>query len=947
MSKCESSKRSVVSVRDPDGQRAGFGVYVGQGKILTCAHAVQQNGTFPSAVGIVFEAIGGEPLMAKILKAQPAKYTGQIWQSGDIALLELSSDPPSSAVAAPLVRQAPFPDRFLVFGHPLDNPNLTDVVGDIHISSPLTELRVTQGENIATEPGFSGSPVFDEDASQVIGLLRSGMVRKGDPVRQSYMLPVQVIVSEMPEVTEYLSNRYVRLSTAEVRRDQSDKLSDRIHGEWEKLRIKPEFDYRISAVENLDAIRELHTQGIVENYPATHLEGASYLRIPDLLGFLVRDRWPLPCRLLHLQAPGGSGKSVFVRDALQRALLYQIVPYCIDLKKSGDVPDGQYNFDGLFRGSLAGGQKGLIDDLDDGRLCLVVADGLNEISHSQAGEWLQFLASRVEDFPNLCVVVCDRIVDRADASASTQLLTIHPLSRRVIDTAMASAGAPPVTDEKEAHLLSTPFFLQLALSSGTLGGSAALTGRTRLSMFQQYFLDSLSLPIPDDAFKIDMKRLAEIAFNAYRSQDHLLIPDRIWTSEIPSRPSRGLQDQPRRDMERELKDKLESAGALFAVKSTPSENGHTVFRHQLLHDYLVGCYLARNISPDYDVLHGATWQGENPEPVDFAIEILGSGEADGFLNQVYDWNYSIAIGTIRDQEQSGQSTVSDYFKGAVAALIALKSADPFRATRIESERSLRIFNTGLARDCRYAVFPPPPGPEPDDVTKLRSLLDVVRNNFPAETAKLSTLVDYRLWKQLFCRAEGPVPGEETLLFRNNPLIGWTAANSFRRTGFQPFFLDRLKGAYFALRDTGVHITLGRTVHNSVARVARRRVVYVLGIAADAETAALLRHIVFVDPDEDEHVKNDALRSLLEVASANVGLRSEIVPWIEGGLTSLSLQLRKRLLKSHRLVKEDMDWRNHMARLLGRGSTQEPDERLRKEWESAKVKLAQDTGTSPS
>jgi hypothetical protein len=130
-------------------------------------------------------------------------------------------------------------------------------------------------------------------------------------------------------------------------------------------------------------------------------------------------------------------------------------------------------------------------------------------------------------------------------------------------------------------------------------------------------------------------------------------------------------------------------------------------------------------------------------------------------------------------------------------------------------------------------------------------------------------------------------------------------------------------------------------------VARRRVVYVLGIAADADTAALLRQIVFVDPNEDADVKNDALRSLLEVASANVGLRSEIVALIEGGLTSLSLQLRKRLLKSHRLVKEDMDWRNHMARLLERGYSLESDERLRKDWASAKVKLAQDSAAGPS
>src|SRR6266513_1245616 len=127
MSKGDSSKQSVLAIKDSNGDQAGFGVYIGNRKILTCAHVLEENGVFPKVVGLSFEANGSEDFEAELIKVKPVSYSADKWHSGDVALLELLSEPPPSAVAAPLVKRSPLPDKWIVFGHPLNNPSLTEV----------------------------------------------------------------------------------------------------------------------------------------------------------------------------------------------------------------------------------------------------------------------------------------------------------------------------------------------------------------------------------------------------------------------------------------------------------------------------------------------------------------------------------------------------------------------------------------------------------------------------------------------------------------------------------------------------------------------------------------------------------------------------------------------------------------------------------------------------
>jgi hypothetical protein len=174
MSKADVSKFCLVSVLDTAEDCVGFGVYIGDGLVLTCAHVLQETegGSVSEDVKVRFET-AQESFPIDIVKAAPPVLDDKgSWVSGDSALLRIKGTVPSGPRAAPLVTTAP-PSEWLVFGRPKDNPKLTEINGVFKIGSPLPELRGPKDEDIAIEPGFSGSPVFDDVGDQVFGLVRS------------------------------------------------------------------------------------------------------------------------------------------------------------------------------------------------------------------------------------------------------------------------------------------------------------------------------------------------------------------------------------------------------------------------------------------------------------------------------------------------------------------------------------------------------------------------------------------------------------------------------------------------------------------------------------------------------------------------------------------------------------------------------------------------------
>lgn len=180
-------------------QVAGSGVLVDERHIVTCAHVVrQQAGQSPDVAGT------GEPPAAEIavefpfvdgLLSRSARVVG--WHplandlSGDAALLRLAE--PVTVTPAPLACPSSLQGhRFSVHGFPHGNRAARQANGRLGgASGPAgewvqVESRASGGWPV--EHGFSGAPVFDHDASAVVGI-----VALRDRHRSGHVLPVSYL----------------------------------------------------------------------------------------------------------------------------------------------------------------------------------------------------------------------------------------------------------------------------------------------------------------------------------------------------------------------------------------------------------------------------------------------------------------------------------------------------------------------------------------------------------------------------------------------------------------------------------------------------------------------------------------------------------------------------------------------------------------------------------
>ncbi|MEE6261873.1 WD40 domain-containing protein [Plantactinospora sonchi] len=174
----------VVRIVGPHGVPVGVGTLVGPREILTCAHVVnaalgrpQRSQTLPDApLTVDFPLLPDEPgRRARVERWTPPPDDRS--PGDDIAGLVLVDDgPPAGALPARLAVNLPPTGRTLrVFGYPGRPPRpdgawvptaLRGQVGGGRLqldSGPDAALRV--------QPGYSGSPVYDETTGRVVGML--------------------------------------------------------------------------------------------------------------------------------------------------------------------------------------------------------------------------------------------------------------------------------------------------------------------------------------------------------------------------------------------------------------------------------------------------------------------------------------------------------------------------------------------------------------------------------------------------------------------------------------------------------------------------------------------------------------------------------------------------------------------------------------------------------
>jgi WD40 repeat protein/3',5'-cyclic AMP phosphodiesterase CpdA len=198
----------IARVLGPDDAVGGLGALIGPRHVVTCAHVVntalgrdalsQQQPR--ERVRVDFPLLADRTQAeAEVVMWRPPPGAGVA--GDDIAGLELAGPPPRAAVAR-LAVEAPRAGRTVrVFGYPGDapRPDGTWVATTVQglVSNGRLQLDSRPDSAWRIQPGFSGSPVIDDRAGRVTGLL---VTAAPDAARDSYAIGAERLRLAWPEV---------------------------------------------------------------------------------------------------------------------------------------------------------------------------------------------------------------------------------------------------------------------------------------------------------------------------------------------------------------------------------------------------------------------------------------------------------------------------------------------------------------------------------------------------------------------------------------------------------------------------------------------------------------------------------------------------------------------------------------------------------------------------
>jgi hypothetical protein len=527
--------------------------------------------------------------------------------------------------------------------------------------------------------------------------------------------------------------------------------------------------------------------------------------------------------LLFLQAPGGYGKTSFLKRLIASAIDEGFVAFYLDVKpKTSDWSSRERLFDTCTR---AGGNHAQFQKAVNQDECptLMVIDGLNETKL----EWEKIRAMLDElanNFDKLSIVAADRMnPDRSSLPPEFLRATLLPVEvARIADVQLRE-----IVEKHSANkLLSVPFFLDKFYQMRTSQPQdPSFSQFGRADIIKHYVAEyGKSANLKNGGIDQTIDAMSEVAMSAYRDGS-LQFKRELFAGRL-------MSDQV---------DELIDAGLLVSFDAAT-----LFFSHQLIHDFLVASWLVKSGSVAWtrNNFDPATLEGRSFDALELASELLAA-HADGFIIEVYDWNYRAALECILnlDAGLSGkESPLPVALKDAIFALRAEKMFDPFEHTRTSARTRSSSFRSGFNID--YAAL--------RDVAELLSAIE--KKYVPVE--KDGGL--YREWRALFLISERVNPEQWPQIF-DSPLLGWTAASVFRRPGLRdPALVEFLVGSYKALRRSQP-----KDYRGGIAT--RWRIVHVLG-ASDHPPARELLQAIVVSTEEDEWVLYGAVRSLVEIAS---------------------------------------------------------------------------------
>jgi WD40 repeat protein len=175
----------IVRFPGPAEGGVGLGALVGPRHVITCAHVVnaalgldlRSQDRPDSPVRITFPLLSDSLLTATVASWHPLPQPGEADDDGaDVASLIVEGDLPPGATPGILAGVPPRPGTPVrVFGYPVSAPrpagiNVTAIVRG-QVAHGRLQIDSVMGSALRVQPGFSGSPVFDDSAGQIVGLI--------------------------------------------------------------------------------------------------------------------------------------------------------------------------------------------------------------------------------------------------------------------------------------------------------------------------------------------------------------------------------------------------------------------------------------------------------------------------------------------------------------------------------------------------------------------------------------------------------------------------------------------------------------------------------------------------------------------------------------------------------------------------------------------------------
>lgn len=587
----------------------------------------------------------------------------------------------------------------------------------------------------------------------------------------------------------------------------------------------------------------------------TPVEGCTGIPIDQLIARVKASR------MIILRGAAGSGKSTIMQHTAQllgQSTYANIVPLYLQLRALSpdasqnfsddlsDNGDAEHYLEPLLASSIVPISIADLKQLGDrvlalpGGMLLVMADGLNEIyGEDAASSILKRLTTYVtrRGF-GACVLVTDRLTPR-DAM-QWQLARIERLTVDVIFSQFRAKQIDTIykdLNDNDRSLLQTPYFLVYALEHNTSRlGSAA-------EAIAAFFED---LGFSNEA----LNRIAKAAFEAYQEHHNSKFDVLPFAQAVDLATYDRLVDEG-------VVVGLSAEDAPQIESATPGEQ--VQFDHPLKHDYLAARYLAQHEEMWTPwALDVVSFESNSFDALAMTLEMLtDEAQSDTFIERVHNWNWAAALICIAKAMRTGSGRHSQEIQFAVLALVAEKMFDAVQQIRTRANEVLSLFPQAIAAPYMH-------------VRNLNELYALVQQQVQAETKYKDREPWFPKWRDLFGRFDGLPFSEQDLKKIVDPqaIIGWTAANVFRRVKLSEIDVRQLRAYYDACIACGERDWQASTI--------RSRVVHALGATDTGEVVDLL----FETIGNDNYLwsKIGATRSLVEIAAltADAELRRRVI-----------------------------------------------------------------------